>query len=86
MTWGEIKLSLDIAMSDYSTKRGGTLRSGKYTTGDHWKDGYIAMVFKTLKEISPINEMYPMDEKKVKRLIWCFNNLTSGHVENVWSD
>jgi len=86
MTWGEIKLSLDIAMSDYATKRCGPLRSAKYTSGDHWKDGYIAMVFRTLKEISPIDEMYPMDKNKVEKLIRCFNNLTSEHVENVWAN
>ena len=85
MTWGDVKSLLSTAMSDYSTKRCGKLRSAKYSDGDHWKDGYLSMVYETLIEISPIDDMYPFDTIKTRQLIMTFNNLTSKSVENIWT-
>ena len=85
MTWGDIKSLLSIAMSDYSTNRCEKLRVAKYSDGDHWKDGYLSMIYETLIEISPIDDMYPFDTTKTRRLIMTFNNLTSKSVENVWT-
>jgi len=86
MTWGQIKLLLDNSLSTYSSNRCKLLRKGKYTSGDHYKDGYIAMVYETLKELSPTDSMYPFDTVKTRILIAAYNRLTGDKVEDVWSD
>lgn len=85
MTWGNIKADLDEALSQYSAERCILMRRGKYTAGDHWRDGYVAMVYETLMELSPIDDMYPFDTYKTRVLIGAFNRLTSKHVLDVWT-
>lgn len=85
MTWGNIKAALDQAMSDYSAERCKIMRSGKYSSGDHWKDGYVAMLHETLQEVSPLDDMYPFTDYDVRVLIGAFNRLTSKSVSDVWT-
>ena len=85
MTWGNIKAELEQALSDYTADRCKLLRKGKYTAGDHWRDGYVAMVHETLVELSPLDDMYPFTVYDTRVLIGAFNRLTSKNVVDVWT-
>lgn len=86
MTYGNIKAEIDQAMSDYTAERCKLIRRGKYSTGDHWHDGYTAMVYETLMELSPLDDLYPFGTYATRVLIGTFNRLTSKHVMDVWTD
>lgn len=85
MNWGNIKAELEQSLSNYSAERCKLMRKGKYTAGDHWRDGYVAMVHETLMELSPLDEMYPFSTYQARVLIGAFNRLTSTNVADVWS-
>ena len=86
MNYGNIKAQLEEAFSQYTGDRCKILRRGKYTAGDHWKDGYITMVYETLSELSPDDTMYPFGLYSTRVLVGAFNRLTSRSVMDVWTD
>lgn len=86
MTYGNIKAEIDQAFSEYTAERCKLMRRGKYTAGDHWKDGITAMVQETLMELSPTDNMYPFTVDTTRIMIGAFNRLTSKSVMDVWTD
>lgn len=86
MIYGNIKAEIEQAFSDYTAERCVLMRRGKYTGGDHLKDGYVAMAYETLMELSPLDDMYPFGTYSTRVLIGAFNRLTSKSVMDVWTD
>ena len=86
MTWININGLLNEAMSVYTSKRTKLMRSGKYTSGDHYQDGYTSMLYETIKELSSEDEFYPLDELKTRSLIGAFNRITGENVPSVWDN
>ena len=86
MTWTDIKSLLNDAMANYTAKRAKLLRRGKYSGGDHWNDGTVAMLYETIQEMNQTDEYDPIDKAGVRRLIYAFNRLTGEKVPDVWSE
>lgn len=86
MTWQDIKELIVISLSNYTAKRSKIIRSGKYTSGDHYQDGYVAMLYETLQDLSIVDEMYPFTISQTRRLIFAYNRLSGEKIIDVWKD
>jgi hypothetical protein len=86
MTYEQVKATLGSHMSSYMITQCTVMRNGRYTSGLHYKDGYVAMLFETLMEIDEVTESYdPLTKPDVRSLIRGFNKLTSS-VPDIWAD
>jgi hypothetical protein len=85
MIWTDIKSLLNSSLSVYSAKRVELLRCGKYTSSDHYQDGYVAMLYETLQELLLSDSFYPLDKESVRKLIYAFNRLTGEKVPDIWT-
>ena len=85
MIWTDIKSLLSSELSSYCDKRTLLIRSGKYTSGDHYQDGYISMLYETLQELLSDDTFYPLSKDANRKLIYVFNRLTGGKVPDVWT-
>ena len=86
MTWNSLKGIIVWSMSSYVSRRSSIMRSGKYMSGDHYQDGYIAMLYETLQDLSSADELYPFSTHDVRRLIFAYNRLSGEKVIDVWKD
>jgi len=86
MIWGDIKSFLNLALSTYSQKRTALIRRGKYSSGDHYQDGYVAMIYETLNELDESNDFYPLGLLSTRYAIRSFNKLTGEKVPEVWTN
>jgi hypothetical protein len=86
MTWVNIKELLNSALSNYSAKRTAIIRRGKYSSGDHWKDGYVSMLYETINELNIDDDFYPVDVLSTRFMIRSFNKLTGEKVPDIWTD
>jgi hypothetical protein len=86
MTWSNIKSLLSSSLSTYTAKRIALIRRGKYTSGDHYQDGYVAMLYETLNELSSTDDFYPLDIPSTRYTIRTFNKLTGEKVPDVWTN
>ena len=86
MTWSDTKGLVVISLSSYTAKRSKLIRSGRYTHGDHYQDGYVAMLYETLQDLSTTDQLYPFNMDGVRRLIFAYNRLTEEKVPDVWKD
>lgn len=84
MDFSNVKATLGKSLSDYMSKQTVFMRRGKYTTGMHYKDGYVSMLFETIMELDPVDEYAPMTKDKTRILVNTFNKLTSSAVPSVW--
>ena len=85
MIWTDIKSLLNSEMSTYSLSRSSLIRSGKYTSGDHYQDGYVSMIYETLQELLASDTFYPIGKDATRNLIYSFNRLTGGKVPDIWT-
>ena len=85
MIWSDIKSLLSSESSVYCDKRVSLVRSGKYTSGDHYQDGYVSMIYETIQELLSNDTFYPIGKDNTRKLIYAFNRLTGGKVPDVWT-
>lgn len=85
MIWTDIKSLLDSEMSSYSSRRTKLVRAGKYSSGDHYQDGFISMLYETMQELNADDELYPFNFDSTRKLIYSFNRLTGCKVPDVWT-
>lgn len=87
MTYDQVKATLGNQTSQYMIKQSVIMRKGKYTSGMHYKDGYVGMLFETIMEIDEAVEEYaPLSKDDVRLLIRAFNKLTASTVPDIWAD
>ena len=87
MTYEQVKATLGNQMSVYMVGQTVIMRRGKYTSGMHYKDGYIGMLFETIMEVDEVTEEYdPLTKDEVRELIRTFNKLTASTVPDIWAD
>lgn len=84
MTYSDIKSLLNQALSTYSAERTSLMRKGRYTSGDHYADGFVAMAYETLQELKCDETLYPLGRDGARRLIYAFNRLTGEKVPDIW--
>ena len=86
MTWQNIKELIVTSLSTYTSKRSKLMMSGKYTSGDHYQDGYIVMLYETLQDLSSVDQFYPLTVVGIRKLIFAYNRLSGERVIDVWKD
>lgn len=85
MNWLTLKGVLSTGLSTYTGKQTVKMRRGKYLSGDNYRDGYIAMLYETIQELTDEDTYYPLDLVKTRDLIFAFNKLTAERVPDVWT-
>jgi hypothetical protein len=87
MTYEQVKATLGDQMSKYMIRETTVMRNGKYTSGMHYKDGYVGMLFETIMEVDELVEEYaPITKADARLLIRAFNKLTASTVPDIWAD
>ena len=86
MTYSDILSLMDDAITSYVEDEQVKLRSGKYSSGDNWKDGYIGMLIESIQDQRPEDNFYPLTHDKVRKLIFTFNKMTFQRVPDIWDD
>ena len=87
MIFEQVKATLGSQMSAYMIRQTTIMRNGKYTSGMHYKDGYVGMLFETIMEIDEAVEAYaPLTKVKVRELVRAFNKLTASTTPDIWID
>ena len=87
MIFEQVKATLGNQMSAYMGRQTTIMRNGKYTTGMHYRDGYVGMLFETIMEVDELIEEYdPLTKGDVRVLVRTFNKLTASTVPDIWTD
>lgn len=85
MTFDEMKTLLNGSLSVYTAKQTDKMRAGTYNYSDHWRDGFVAMLYETIMELSMTDDYYPLDKTGIRRLIFAFDRYTGESVPDVWT-